>query len=247
MCAGSSDQRGIPRSISATARWPYRPRKPASPDCTTAGSPPSLYRRASSGGEASSKIAAATGWARMSVASCHRARSISVVTLLGSPRRTACNAPDSPPCPASFPATARSAKPRAGSGSTAGTMGKSPSLRIRSAWFSRSAGVAVAGTTRAARCRAPKASTRRIAASGRSSARSSDSGTFALAATGTTRRRSRQGDLMVTENCGSANSLRSTVADLASMMSKTRGTMARPTLLRTTGVRSTKRRCPACR
>ena len=46
---GSSDQRGMPTSISATARCPYRPRKPASPDCTTAGSSPARKRRASSG------------------------------------------------------------------------------------------------------------------------------------------------------------------------------------------------------
>ena len=49
---------------------------------------------ASSGGEDSSKTAAAPAWARMSVASCQRARSISVVTLLGSPRNTGCRAPE---------------------------------------------------------------------------------------------------------------------------------------------------------
>ena len=50
---------------------------------------------------------------------------------------------------------------------------------------------------------------------------------------------------MVTENLGSAKRLRSTAAERASMTSNTRGTMARPVLLRTTGVRSKKMRCPA--
>ena len=49
----------------------------------------------------------------------------------------------------------------------------------------------------------------------------------------------------MTEKRGSANSRRSTAAERASIMSNTRGTMARPTALRTTGVRSKNMRWPA--
>ena len=78
--------------------------------------------------------------ARMAAASCQRARSISVVTLLGSPRRTACSAPVPAPVPSSFPAAASRANPRAGSGRMAGTTGKSSWPRMRSTWSSRCAG-----------------------------------------------------------------------------------------------------------
>ena len=71
------------------------------------------------------------------------------------------------------------------------------------------------------------------------------SGTLARAATGATWRRSRHGDVVVTENRGSAKRLRSTAAERASMTSNTRGTIARPVWLRTTGVRSKKMRWPA--
>ncbi|CAH0327425.1 hypothetical protein SRABI128_06092 [Microbacterium sp. Bi128] len=180
----------------------------------------------------------------MAVASDHRSRSISVVTLLGSPRRTSCSAPF-PGFPASFPAMASKANPRAGSGRIAGTTAKTCWPRIRSTWSRRSVAVAPAGTASAARSCSPTRSARRSAASGRRRPRIKVSGTFARAATGATWRRSGHGDPMVTENLGSAKRLRSTVAERASMMSNTRGTIARPALLRTTGVRSKNMRCPA--
>ncbi len=107
-----------------------------------------------------------------------------------------------------------------------------------SAWSSRSSGVRPpGGSTEPANPRARRL-VRRRAASGRKTARSSVSGTPACTAAGTTCRNKPSGVLRVTENRGSSNTLRSTVAERASITSKTLGTIRRPVVLRATAVRS---------
>ena len=96
MCVGSSDQRGIPTSISATARCPYWPINRASPACSSAGSCPVLKSAASSAGfrpvtAAREPPSFLITWARR-----HSSRSISVVTLLGRPRSTTCRSSHRP-------------------------------------------------------------------------------------------------------------------------------------------------------
>ncbi len=88
-------------------------------------------------GPAPANTAAAPASARIASASSQSARSISVVTLWGSPRSTCCSAPGPALVPSSFPAAASRAKPRAGSGRMLGTTGNSSLPRMRSTWSSR--------------------------------------------------------------------------------------------------------------
>ena len=88
-----SDQRGMPRSISATARWPYGDRKSVRPRwATRRQSSPARKRWPRTahrfGGERRRRRGSSE---RIRCVSSHSSRSISVVTLCGSPRSTVCN------------------------------------------------------------------------------------------------------------------------------------------------------------
>ena len=197
------------------------------------------YRRASSAGPTPQRRGGLRRRPGSSVASRHRSRSISVVTLLGSPRSTGCRSSRTGARPSSFPTRPSTANPSAGSGRMAGTTGKSACRGCVRRGPAAAAGVARPATTRAA--------LNSLAETGPRGGAPLPAGTGPGAASpapwpapppGPTCRSSRHGVLAVTENRGSSNSRRSTAAERASMMSKTRGTIRRPMVLRATVVRS---------
>ena len=219
-----------------------------SPDCTTAGS----VRRPVTRGPARASgcpanTAADAGSARMAVASGHRSRSISVVTLWGRPRRTACSSPGFTRSPErAFRPRPAGRSPGRGGGRTVGTTGKPRWPRIRSAWSSR---CAARGAGRHRECRAEllahafgPAQCRLGPEQGRGPG---------IPAPGPApppehvpeqppRRPDGDGEPGIGEQACAARR-----PNAASMTSNTRGTMARPVALRSTGVRSKKMRWPA--
>ncbi|WP_449064800.1 hypothetical protein [Planomonospora algeriensis] len=209
------------------------------------GQRPRAEARGELGGGGAQEQAAAGASRRIRAARCHRARSISVVTLRGRPRSTVGNSPGWARSPSSRTARPNMANPASGPGATSGTSRNVHRLRISSARSRRWSAVASGGEARCARRADSVARACRCAVSGRSSARTARGRTRWRPPTRSTRRRAGRADRWVTPNRGSAARARRTTADLASITSSTQGRRARPTRLRTIPVTSRKSRPPA--
>ena len=146
----------MPRSISAAVRWPCSARNAASSRCSTGGSARAWNRSASSAGGAACR-AAVDAWSSR-VANAHSSRSMSVVTLCGSPRSTSWTACASRSGPATRRANPSARKPAAAAGTVRGMIGGT-ARSIVTTCASRACPSPVTGSARRARSWSPRAAT----------------------------------------------------------------------------------------
>ena len=238
MYVGSSDQRGRPRSISATPRCPYRRKKSVRPLCSFGGSDPSRYSSARRSGGVSPRILALSGSERASLASAQSARSISVVGLCGSARIATRRSSSVARSPRSLPARALAARPATKTGGTLGSISGGPSRSSRSAATRRPVAPASGDVSPDVPNRATTRAALALALSGRASASAKRSGSRPRANARSRVRKIGHRLVGTVARRGSFTSCRTMGTVLASMFLMNRSKSRRPRSLRSTGVTS---------
>ncbi len=202
-------------------------------------------RAASSAGAVPVRAATVAGSSRRWAATSQRARSISVVTLCGRPRRTVPSSPGRARSPRSFAARPRARNPAAGAGAICGAIGAKRVASIQRTRSTRSTRPAAGRAGRVAAASRTRAYARSRARAGRIQAPTTAGGIRYRSATRPTRRSVGSGERRVTESSGRSSWVAMTCAERVSITPSTPRTPARPTRLRSTSVRSTNTRSPA--